>query len=93
MVGAVTVAAEELPAQQEIDVVWTKSDGIRPEIFLTTNSGGTWSDPVMVTDDALLEAEETVVAQISQTTSIELLISTTSARLEVVPSWTTRRTK
>ncbi len=51
MVGAVTVAAEELPAQQEIDVVWTKSDGIRPEIFLTTNSGGTWSDPVMVTDD------------------------------------------
>ena len=51
MVGALTASAEAVPVQQEVDVVWSKSDGIRPEIFLATNSAGTWSEPEMVTDD------------------------------------------
>jgi hypothetical protein len=38
-------------AAQEIDVVWSQSDGIRPEIFFTSSTGGSWSEPVMLSDD------------------------------------------
>lgn len=52
LLAAVTNSyAQDPTAQQEIDVVWSKSDGIRPEIFFTNYSAGTWSEPEMVTDD------------------------------------------
>ena len=45
------LVADDSPEKKEVDVVWTKSDGIRPEIFYTTTSDGNWSEPMMVTDD------------------------------------------
>ncbi len=51
IIGVANASAEEQTDQQEVDLVWTKSDGIRPEIFYTTRVAGSWSEPVMVTDD------------------------------------------
>jgi len=51
IVGVVSASAEDQTDQQDVDLVWTKSDGIRPEIFYTTRVAGSWSEPVMVTDD------------------------------------------
>lgn len=51
IVGVINASAEEQTDQQEVDLVWTKSDGIRPEIFYTTRVAGSWSEPAMVTDD------------------------------------------
>ena len=43
--------AQESDPLKEIDVVWSQSDGIRPEIFYTSRAAGNWSEPEMVTDD------------------------------------------
>ncbi len=51
LAGAVNGFAEAVPVEKDIDIVWTKSDGIRPEIFYTSKVAGGWSEPVMVTDD------------------------------------------
>lgn len=50
-IGSLPAHSEVSIQRQEIDVVWSKSDGIRPEIFYTTFTGSDWSEPVMVTDD------------------------------------------
>ncbi len=51
MVAAGASFATTVPEQPEIDVVWSQSDGIRPEIFYTSRTEGSWSEPLMVTDD------------------------------------------
>ncbi len=38
-------------ADKQVDAVWVEADGIRHEIFFSTFSEGTWSDPVQLTDD------------------------------------------
>ena len=38
-------------AEKEADAVWIESDGIRHEVFYSTFTANTWSEPVQVTDD------------------------------------------
>lgn len=48
---SVSISAQEQKGPQEIDVVWSKSDGIRPEIFFSNYTSGSWSEPEMISDD------------------------------------------
>ena len=37
--------------EKEADAVWIESDGLRHEVFYSTFTAGSWSEPVQVTDD------------------------------------------
>ena len=38
-------------AQEKQDLVWSQSDGLRYEIFISTQTNGEWSTPVQLTDN------------------------------------------
>jgi hypothetical protein len=49
--GSPSVRAENSDPKNNIDAVWSESDGIRNEIFYSERKDGAWSEPVMISDD------------------------------------------
>ena len=52
VVGLPAIASVNIPeVENDIDVVWSTSDGIKMEIYYSQRQNGNWLEPVRVTDD------------------------------------------